>query len=119
MGKAMNKRQTKASGAGLLRNLFSKPLRDRWCRACGRPHIDSDQPIPVKRFCLGNAEIQVFESPIRGRQRYEYKVHCWNRYRDSWCAQTVFSEHDFRHLLSVIGETLRFMNEVNAQCRKH
>lgn len=111
MGNAKQNRTTNAGSNGSIRDLFSKPLRDRFCKACGRPYVGPNEPLPVRRFNLGNAEVQVFESASFGRLKRELRVHCWNRYRDQWCSQSIFSEHDFQHLAAVIGQALRFMNE--------
>ena len=111
MGKAKRGRQTHKKPGGLLRELFSPPLRERYCETCGRPHVGQLEPIPSHRINLGNAEVQVFDSTAFGKLRRELRVHCWNRYRDTWYPQSVFTPHDFQHLASVIDHALRFMNE--------
>lgn len=111
MGKVKKNRTTTRTSDGMLRSLFSKPLRDRYCKACGRPHLGHVEPIPARRLNLGNVEIQVFESMPLGRLRRELKVQCWNRYRDNWYPQSVFSQHDFNHLIVVVDQALRFMRD--------
>lgn len=111
MGKAPKDRTTRQSSGGMLRGLFSKPLRERCCKTCGRPHVGHLEPSPARRFSLGNVEIQVFESMPLGMLRRELKVQCWNRYRDSWHPQSIFSQRDFQHLARVVGHALRFMKE--------
>lgn len=111
MGKAHKDRKTKSTSDGLLRRLFSKPLRERFCKACGRPYVGHVEPIPARRFILGNVEVQVFESKPYGRLRHELKVQCWNRYRDDWYPQSVFTLDDFKHLANVVDHALQFMQE--------
>lgn len=109
MGKAFNGRFRKGKSDGLLRKVFSKPLREQYCEACGRPHVEQDEPPYIGRFWLGNAEIQVFESKQYGRRVHEFKVQRWVRYPHGWYPQSVFSLEDLGHLASVVGQALRIM----------
>lgn len=111
MGKAQKDRTTRKSSGGMLRGLFSKPLRERYCKTGGRPHVGHVDPIPARRFNLGNVEVQVFESMPLGKLKRELKNQCWNRYGDTWYPQSIFSLHDFQHLATVVDRALRVMRE--------
>jgi hypothetical protein len=115
MGKATPRKTMKPTSGGLFQRLFSQPLRERYCKVCGRPFWGQIQPEPTKRFNLGNVEVQLFESVHFGRLRRELKVQNWHRYRDDWYPQSVFTLEDFEHLMIVVEHALQFMKTQDQQ----
>lgn len=119
MGKTKKGYRQKKKSEGLFGSWFSTPLRERYCQECGRPHLGAEEPIPTRRFVLGNVEVQMFQSFPYGRLRRELKVQCWNRYRDQWHPQSVYSVDDLYHLAIVVNHVLRLMKRSNSFNKKN
>ena len=107
MGKAKQRQQGKQQPVGLLQKWFPTPLRERFCKTCGRPYVGAVEPVPTRRFSLGNVEIQLFETMQFGRLKFELRVQRWCRYREEWHPQSIFSTEDFQHLAVLVEHALR------------
>jgi hypothetical protein len=108
MGKA--NRVTKNKPSGTFR-LFSQPPREIACRACGRPYLVNPLPQPSQRFCVGNSEVQLFESKPFGALRRDFEVSCWRYYANAWHASKLFNEHDFKCLALVIDAAMQVIKK--------